>query len=127
MTSLSGHYELFGATHPGEANGPRQWANPKLFEAVGPSMSAGFTPLRSVLGFSEQARRWVKKFIQKSEEGLCKGLTVNVFHHVYTCNQGCNVQEMPFCAPLVRWCSIQYWPSFAVDRGTRTSKPNTAR
>ena len=32
------------------------------------------TPLRSVSGFSEQARRWVKKFIQTSEKGLCKGL-----------------------------------------------------
>ena len=32
------------------------------------------TPLRSVLAFSEQARRWVKKFIQRSEKGLCKGL-----------------------------------------------------
>ncbi len=25
-------------------------------------------------GFSEQARRWVKKFMQVSEEGLCKSL-----------------------------------------------------
>jgi hypothetical protein len=27
----------FWGTHPGEANGPRQWANPELFEALGPS------------------------------------------------------------------------------------------
>jgi hypothetical protein len=27
----------FWGTHPGAANGPRQWANPKLFEAIGPS------------------------------------------------------------------------------------------
>jgi len=38
-------------------------------------MSAGFTPLRSVLGCSEQVHGWVKKFIRSSEKGLCKGLT----------------------------------------------------
>ena len=27
----------FWGTHPGEANDPRQWANPELFEALGPS------------------------------------------------------------------------------------------
>jgi hypothetical protein len=72
----------FWGTHPGEANGPRQWANPKLFKALGPSMSAKVAPdglnrgttLRSVLGFGEQARAWVKKFILRSEKGLCKGL-----------------------------------------------------
>jgi hypothetical protein len=67
---------------PGRSERP-QSANPRLFEALGPSMSAEVapgglnrgTPLRSVLGFSEQARAWVKKFIQRSEKGLCKGLT----------------------------------------------------
>jgi hypothetical protein len=29
---------------PGEANGPRQWANPKLSEALGPTMSAEVAP-----------------------------------------------------------------------------------
>ncbi len=31
----------FLGIHLGEVNGPRQSANPKLFEALGPSMSAG--------------------------------------------------------------------------------------
>jgi hypothetical protein len=41
-------------------------------------MSAGFTSLRSVSGFSEQAHGWVKKFIPRSEEGLCKGLIIRL-------------------------------------------------
>jgi len=49
-------------------NGPRQWANPKLFEALGPSMNAKVAPdglnrgapLHSVLGFSERVHGWVK-------------------------------------------------------------------
>ncbi len=72
----------FWGTDPGEVNGPRQQANSKLFEAFGPSMSAEVapdglnrsTPLRSVLGFSEQAHEWVKKLTGTSEKGLCKGL-----------------------------------------------------
>jgi hypothetical protein len=32
------------------------------------------TPLRSVLGFGERARAWVKKLIGTSEKELCKGL-----------------------------------------------------
>jgi hypothetical protein len=39
MTALIGHYELFGVTHPGEVNGPRQWADAKLFEALGRVLS----------------------------------------------------------------------------------------
>jgi hypothetical protein len=73
--------DRYGAPCP---YGLRQWANPKLSEVLGPSMSAKVapdglnrgTPLRSVLGFSEQARAWVKKFILRSEKGLCKGLYV---------------------------------------------------
>ena len=49
---------------PGEVNGPRQWANPEVFEALGPS----FWDLVS------EPIRWVKKLIGKSEKGLCKGL-----------------------------------------------------
>jgi hypothetical protein len=37
ITSESENYEVFGAPHPGEANGPPWWANRKLFEAVRPS------------------------------------------------------------------------------------------
>jgi len=63
-------------------NGPCQWANPKLFEALGPSMSARVapdglnrgTPLRSVLVFSEPAHGWVRKLIGTSEKRFCKGL-----------------------------------------------------
>ena len=63
-------------------NGSRQWANPELFEALRPSMSARVapdglnrgTPLRSVLGFSEPAHGWVSKLIGTSEKGFCKGL-----------------------------------------------------
>ena len=66
-------------------NGPRQRANPKLFEAVRPSLSAKVapeglnrgTPLRSVLGFSEQGCRWVKKLIGTSEKGFCKDLALS--------------------------------------------------
>ena len=61
ITTLNDHYEFFGALVLGVVNGPRQWANPKLFEALGPGMSAKVapdglnrvTPLRSVLGFSD--------------------------------------------------------------------------
>jgi len=76
-TTLSGHYELFGAPIPGEVNGPRKWVNPKLSEALRPSVSARVapdglnrgTPLRSVLGFSEQVGGWVKKLVGTSENG----------------------------------------------------------
>jgi hypothetical protein len=72
------------ATARHERAGPRQRANPKPFEALGPSMSARVapdglnrgTPLRSVLGFSEQAHGRVKKLIGTSEKGLCKGLEI---------------------------------------------------
>jgi hypothetical protein len=37
ITSENDRYEVFGATHPGETNGPPQWVNRKLFEAVRPS------------------------------------------------------------------------------------------
>jgi len=69
ITTLNHHYELFFGTHPGEVNGPRQWANPRLFEALGPGMNVKVAPdglnrvtsLRSVLGFSERAHGWVKR------------------------------------------------------------------
>jgi hypothetical protein len=41
---------------------------------VAPDGLNGGTLLHSVLGFSDQARAWVKEFILKSEKGLCKGL-----------------------------------------------------
>jgi len=31
MTALRDHDEFLGPSHPGEVNGPRQWANPGLF------------------------------------------------------------------------------------------------
>ncbi|RLC11493.1 MAG: hypothetical protein DRH43_03985, partial [Deltaproteobacteria bacterium] len=42
------------------AGGPHQWANHKLFEAVRPCF----------LGLIEQARGWVKKFMQRSGKGV---------------------------------------------------------
>jgi len=35
-------------------------------------MSAGFTPLRSVLGFSERVHGWVKKLIGRARRGCAK-------------------------------------------------------
>ncbi len=66
-------------------NGSPQGANPELFDAFEPSLSAKVapdglnrgTPLRSVSGFSEQALRWVKKSIQISEKEFRKGLVLS--------------------------------------------------
>jgi hypothetical protein len=62
-------------------NGQRQWANPKLLDPpkaeslsakVAPTGLISGTPLRSVLGSSEQARGSVKRLIGTSENKLCK-------------------------------------------------------
>ena len=64
ITSLRDNYELFGA--PIRAK--------RTAHASGQIVNC-LRPLAEFLGFSEQARRWVKKFIQTTEKGLCKGLT----------------------------------------------------
>jgi len=67
-------------------SGPRKWANPKLSEALRPSLSAKVapdglnrgTPLRSVFGFGEQARGWVKRLMGTTEKRLCKGFVPRI-------------------------------------------------
>ena len=57
----------FWGTHPGEANGP--------FYLLAVKGDLKKSPLAANALFSEQARlRRIKKFIQRSEKGLCKGL-----------------------------------------------------
>jgi hypothetical protein len=65
----------FLGTHPGDANGPLQWANHKLFDPP-KLLPYGNNEGGEFLGFSEQARRWVKKSVQRREKGLCKGLSL---------------------------------------------------
>jgi hypothetical protein len=62
---------IFWGTHLGEANGPRQWANRKLFDPPEAGAAGG-----EFLRFSEQVHRWVKKSIGTSEKEFFKGLVI---------------------------------------------------
>jgi hypothetical protein len=62
--------------HPsGEANGPRQWANPKLFEALGPSF---WDLVSKPVHGSKSSYKGVKR-------GYAK---VSIFFRFYLLNQG---------------------------------------
>ncbi len=61
--------DFWGHTHPGEANGPRQWVKPKLFDAFRQS----FWGLASK---SQGGAGRGKKSIEGSKKGLCKGLLI---------------------------------------------------
>jgi len=76
---LNDHYELFGVPIWAKRMCPRQWANPKLFEALEPSFER-YASLR--VRFSEQAHAWVKKLIRMSEKEFFKGLELTLFEGV---------------------------------------------
>jgi hypothetical protein len=62
-----------------------------------------------VLGFSEQALGWVKKFIQKSEKGLCKGLALFPYDTATPKNQEESVEFQLLNQGLLRPYFAKKW------------------
>jgi hypothetical protein len=73
-------------------------------------------PLAEFLGFSEQARRWVKKFIQMTEKGLCKGLEICTFGGM----RGQGLNSGIICMGCVKGCRT-VWIGCVEIQGDRGS------